>query len=183
MIAFAQREHLGQRRAADGAPFIVHPLEVGAVLYSAGAPEHVVAAGILHDTLEKTDATASALRERFGPAVTAIVEAVSEDEGITDYPERKGALRRQVATAGDDALMVFAADKISKVREWRRTVSSAASSPASAAPLPQRLDHYQRCLELLERRLDNPALVKSLRRELRQLADKIGEDQLWARAA
>ena len=48
--------HAGQRRQLDGAPFIEHPLEVAAILHDAGAPDHVIAAGILHDTLEKTDA-------------------------------------------------------------------------------------------------------------------------------
>jgi (p)ppGpp synthase/HD superfamily hydrolase len=64
-IEYAERMHAGQQRA-DGAPFILHPREVAALLYRAGAPDHVIAAGVMHDLVEKTDATASDLRQRFG---------------------------------------------------------------------------------------------------------------------
>jgi (p)ppGpp synthase/HD superfamily hydrolase len=37
-IAYAEPLHAGQRRGADGAPFILHPLEVACLLYDAGAP-------------------------------------------------------------------------------------------------------------------------------------------------
>lgn len=180
--AFAQRKHVGQRRTVDGAPFILHPLEVGAVLGSVGAPEPVVAGGILHDTLEKTDATGAELREQFGGAVARTVEAVSEDGRIADYRDRKAALRRQVAVAGRDALMVFAADKISKVRELRLAASTAAW-PASGAPLPLRVDHYQHCLDLVGELLDDSRLVNSLGAELERLIAAAGAERLCAGAA
>jgi (p)ppGpp synthase/HD superfamily hydrolase len=41
-------------RSSDGAPFIRHPLEVATVLYRTGAPDHLIAAGLLHDVVEKT---------------------------------------------------------------------------------------------------------------------------------
>ncbi len=182
-IAYAQRQHVGQRRTVDGAPFIVHPLEVAAVLHSAAAPERAIAAGLLHDTLEKTDATAQELREHFGAAVTAIVEAVSEDEQIADYSQRKAALRGQVAAAGSDALMVFAADKVSKVRELRRAASTpAAAWPAGSPPLELRLDHYRQCLELVAKRLDGSPLVDWLATELQRLIAATGERRVCASA-
>src|SRR5437588_10661234 len=79
-IAFARREHAEQTRSADGAPFIEHPLEVGLLLHRVEAPDAVIAAGILHDTLEKTPATRDELRARFGDRVAALVSAVTEDE-------------------------------------------------------------------------------------------------------
>src|SRR4030095_7906728 len=48
--------HAGQRHEADGSPYIEHPLAVGQLLYLAGCREEVVAAGLLHDTVEHTDA-------------------------------------------------------------------------------------------------------------------------------
>ena len=155
-LAYAEQRHAGQRRKADGAPFIEHPLEVAWLLYSVGAPDHVIAAGALHDTLEKTDADIAELRSRFGARTARLVIAVSEDPGITSYARRKAALRAQVAAAGHEALMVFAADKISKVREV---------GPQSKLPR-RRLTHYRRCLELLERRLTGSPLVVQLRTEL-----------------
>jgi (p)ppGpp synthase/HD superfamily hydrolase len=109
-LAYAKRVHAGQRRAVDGAPFIFHPLDVASLLYSAGATDPVIAAGMLHDVIEDTAAVASDLRGRFGRKVTDLVVAVSEDDRIADHDARKAALRAQVAASGHDALLLFAAD-------------------------------------------------------------------------
>jgi hypothetical protein len=176
-LAYAERQHTGQRRAADGAPFIEHPLEVALLLYDAGAPDHVIAAGLLHDTIEKTSTSAADLRERFGPEIADLVVAVSEDESVAGFQRRKAALRRRVAVGGPDALMVFAADKISKTRELRLEASPAANeSPPNHPPTRaarrtrgRRLDHYERSLELLERFQPDSRLVAQLRAELDSL--------------
>jgi guanosine-3',5'-bis(diphosphate) 3'-pyrophosphohydrolase len=110
-LAYARRAHQGQLRKIGGEPFIAHPLEVASLLYYAGAADHVIAAGALHDVIEKTAVEAPELRERFGARVAALVLAVSEDEHIRSYAQRKAALRDQATRAGEDALTVFAADK------------------------------------------------------------------------
>jgi (p)ppGpp synthase/HD superfamily hydrolase len=171
-MAYAERMHGGQRRA-DGTPFILHPLEVASLLYDNGAPDHLIAAGVMHDLIEKSDATPADLRERFGPRITELVLAVSDDGRITGYGKRKAALRRQVAGAGEEALTLFAADKLSKLRELRR--ETAVDSAASAAPArvrelrARRVRHYQRSLALLEERLHDSPLVRELRGELTML--------------
>src|ERR1700743_2359437 len=124
-LAYAVEQHAGQRRTADGAPFVLHPIEVATMLADVGAPDHVVAAGVLHDTIEKTSTEPADLRERFGTRVSALVVALSEDPTISGYNARKAALRDQVTGAGDEALMVFAADKVSKARELRMTFARA----------------------------------------------------------
>jgi (p)ppGpp synthase/HD superfamily hydrolase len=171
-VAYAERMHAGQRRA-DGGPFFTHPLEVGSLLYYAGAPDHLIAAGILHDLLEKTEVSPSDLMMRFGSRITRLVLAVSEDDRITEHAKRKAALRQQVAGSGDDALALFAADKLSKVRELRREAEldddSAAARGAARPPRARRLRHYQLSLALLEERLPGLPLVADLRDELRAL--------------
>jgi len=64
-LMYAERMHAGQRRA-DGTPFILDPLEVASLLFYAGPPDHLIAAGVMHDLIKKTDASAADLRERFG---------------------------------------------------------------------------------------------------------------------
>jgi (p)ppGpp synthase/HD superfamily hydrolase len=175
-LAYAVEQHAGQRRTADGAPFVLHPIEVATLLADVGAPDHVVAAGVLHDTIEKTSTVAGDLRERFGARVASLVIALSEDPAISGYGARKAALRDQVQAAGDEALMVFAADKVSKARELR--VVLARTPHAEGTPHPARrgskasrkLAHYRHCAELLEERLADSPLLESLRRELAQLA-------------
>jgi HD domain len=166
-LAYAGQLHAGQRRQADGALFILHPLEVAGLLYHAGAPDHVIAAGCLHDALEKTDANAEDLKARFGIPIATIVLAVSEDQRIIDYADRKAALCEQVARAGPDALRVFAADKISKVRELRRGTPGIGPQPACGSrSRSRRLTHYRHCLRLLEELMTYSALVTELRTEL-----------------
>jgi (p)ppGpp synthase/HD superfamily hydrolase len=164
-LKYARRMHAGQRRQLDGAPFIEHPLEVAAILHDAGATDHVIAAGILHDTLEKTDATPAVLSRRFGAQVAKLVRAVTEDEQVKGYAHRKAALREQVAHAGPEALMLFAADKLSKVRELRR-------GPVKQTQVRRRrLRHYYHCLGLLQEQLPDSALVSALKAELDALPD------------
>lgn len=167
--AYAERLHLGQRQG-DGTPYLLHPLEVARLLRDSGAPDHLIAAGALHDVLEKSDARESDLRERFGERITDLVLAVSDDNRIIPYARRKAALRQQVASAGDDAMTLFAADKLSKLRELRRETAlddDAVQTPVRLRTLrADRLRHYQRSLAMLEERLPESPLVQDLRHEL-----------------
>jgi len=54
-LLYAQKLHRVQRREADAAPFIRHPLEVAALLYLTGHAEPTVTAGIPHDAVEDTE--------------------------------------------------------------------------------------------------------------------------------
>ncbi len=158
-IAYAERLHHGQCRKVDGAPFILHPIEVASLLYYVGAPDHLIAAGALHDTIEKADTTVETLRARFGERIARLVEAVSEDPRIPGYTARKAALREQVANSGEEALTLFAADKLAKVRELR-------IEELGREAKPRRVAHYLGCLSLLEETLPDSPLVRILRGEL-----------------
>jgi (p)ppGpp synthase/HD superfamily hydrolase len=161
--SYAEEMHAGQERA-DGSPFILHPLEVASLLHRNGAPVHLLAAGILHDVIEKTGATGAELHARFGAHVAALVQSVSDDDRIGQYGRRKAALRRQVASAGEEALILFAADKLSKVRELRREDLDGPRTRRQSRA--RRLRHYERSLALLEERLPHSPLVRELRDEL-----------------
>src|SRR5215813_13849226 len=95
-VEWARQLHARQRRDVDQAPFVLHPLEVASLLSSLGFDQEVVVAGVLHDSVEKTEAGVNDVRERFGDRVAAIVAAVSEDASIADDAERREALARQV---------------------------------------------------------------------------------------
>jgi (p)ppGpp synthase/HD superfamily hydrolase len=166
-LEFAAARHAGQRREADQAPFILHPLEVAQLLRGRNYPDHVVAAGVLHDVIEDTDAGYAELERRFGAAVATLVRAVSEPPGGGDYRERKERLREAVGRASADAAAVFAADKVAKVRELRLTLVRHGDTPAKLDP--DKVDHYWASLELLEHRLGHHPLVRQLRFELEAL--------------
>jgi (p)ppGpp synthase/HD superfamily hydrolase len=165
--AFAREAHAGQFREADGAPFVVHPLEVSVLLRTAGAGDVVVAAGLLHDAVEHGEATVADLEAAFGAEVAGLVAVVTEDARLEDYVERKRALREQVRAGADDALLVFAADKVAKARELR---AQAAAGELDARRAACRHAHYAASLDVVEGRLPHHPLTELLRLELIELA-------------
>ena len=168
-LEFAAEHHEGQRRESDDAAFILHPLEVAQLLAGRGHPDEVVAAGVLHDSLEDTDATPLELEQRFGAQVAALVCSVSEPAGGGTYAQCKARLRSAMTHAGPESLAVYAADKVAKVRELRMTLArdwSAAVRPETA----DKLHHYWASLAMLENLLPEDPLVSQLRFELEALA-------------
>lgn len=164
-FAYAVALHAGQQRESDLAPFVLHPVEVAQLLHGRGFDDEVVAAGLLHDAIEDTDATAEDLEERFGARVARMVTSLSDDPTIADPRARKRALREQVAQADPAAQAIFAADKVAKARELRATL--ARNPSASEEPSIQlRLEHYEACLAMLERAVPELPFVAQLRFEL-----------------
>ncbi len=164
-LAFADQRHAGQTRDLDDLPFVTHPVEVACLLHEAGYADEVVAAGVLHDVLEDTDAEQSDLESRFGTRVAELVEAVSEDPSIEDDAERRTALRRQVAAAGECAAVVFAADKVSKARELRVRMSRGGFDPADCG----KFEHYEASLEMLADLIPGHHFLDQLRMELQAM--------------
>jgi (p)ppGpp synthase/HD superfamily hydrolase len=164
-LDWATTLHRGQLRAVDRAPFILHPTEVAALLSGRGCDEEVIAAGLLHDVVEKTDADLGDVRDRFGERVARIVAAVTEDPSIADYRARKAALRAQVAAAGPDAHVVYCADKLVKTRELRAEAARTEALLDEPA-LRRRLDHYRQSVIMLHSVAPGLAMLDQLAFEL-----------------
>jgi (p)ppGpp synthase/HD superfamily hydrolase len=164
-LRWAGTMHRDQRRAVDGAPFILHPLEVGSLLSGRDFPEPVIVAGLLHDVVEKTGVTLADVRSMFGDRVAQIVDAVTEDEGIEGYAEREAELRQQVAEADGEAHAVYLADKIAKARELR---AQAANDPSVLLDRQNvlKLEHYEASLICLLEADDRQPMVDQLAFEL-----------------
>ena len=164
-FGFAAARHAGQYREIDGVPFIVHPIEVGRLLHGDGQPAHVVAAGLLHDVLEKTETPARELELEFGTHIAQLVAAVSDDPSIKAYEERKRELRDRVQRSDPETLAIYAADKIAKVRELGLLSTWRASQRQNRA----KLGHYRASLEMLRRAAGYTGLVICLEAELGRL--------------
>ena len=165
-LRFARARHAGQRRAIDHAPFIDHPIEVAWLLRRDDQPDEVIAAGLLHDALEKTATTSAELRRRFGARIARLVESVSDDPSIRDYQPRKRDLRDRIAQADPDTHAVFAADKIAKVRELALLPAQQLNEPKNRA----KLAHYRASGNMLRRMDGDLPLVEQLDAELNRLA-------------
>lgn len=117
--AFAADKHRLQRRKdAEASPYINHPLALADILAREGgvADATVIAAALLHDTVEDTETTVEELKLAFGARIAGIVAEVTDDKSLPKA-ERK---RLQVAKAGaksPEAKLVKLADKISNLRD------------------------------------------------------------------
>ncbi len=78
----AEKAHAGQTRAS-GEPYLQHCMAVATILSEMMVPPQVVAAGLLHDTVEDTDLTIDSLRSDFGEDVAKMVDAVTK---LTSLP-------------------------------------------------------------------------------------------------
>jgi (p)ppGpp synthase/HD superfamily hydrolase len=163
--------HSGQLRT-DGAPYLAHPVEVSKLLADAGADEVTLAAGLLHDGVENSELTVGEVVKRFGEEVGEVVAALTEDERIDDWVERKNGLRAQVEGAGARAVAIFAADKLSNVREMRRIYAvrgERAIDLHKAPTLDLRLAAWHDDLAMVVRSAPQLALAGELRTELGRL--------------
>ena len=119
---FAAEHHRDQRRKGAGKrPYINHPVEVARRLAEVAQvtdPE-VLAAALLHDTVEDTEATPQDILTLFGARVADLVAEVTDDKAL-ENAERK---RRQIAHAphlSDAAGLIKIADKTSNVMDLVR---------------------------------------------------------------
>jgi GTP pyrophosphokinase len=118
-LRFARRAHLGQHRKQTHDQFVEHPIAVAKLLADAGYDGRMVAAAYLHDVVEKSEVGLDEIERRFGPEVAALVDSLSEDPAIDGYAARKRELRRRVLEAGQDPTIIYAADRVANMRDWR----------------------------------------------------------------
>ena len=78
----AESAHKGQLRASGDA-YINHCLSVASILAELHVPPSVIAAGLLHDTVEDTDVTLDNIEADFGPEIRRLVDGVTK---LTQLP-------------------------------------------------------------------------------------------------
>lgn len=128
-VIFAANAHAGQLRKGTDVPYIVHPIEVMGIAATVTTDENVLAAAVLHDTLEDTPATKDELCEKFGERVARLVAAESEDKqkdvpAHSSWKERKQATINHLSSCTDrDVKIIALADKLSNLRAVNRDLT------------------------------------------------------------
>lgn len=113
---FAARAHAGQtRKGAAAEPYVNHVIEVASLLAEHGAPEDAVIAGLLHDTIEDTEATHADLVSAFGQAIADIVAEATDDKSLPKEI-RKALQISHAPQVSDAAKQLKLADKIANLR-------------------------------------------------------------------
>jgi (p)ppGpp synthase/HD superfamily hydrolase len=170
--AFAERAHSGQRRK-DGQAYIFHPVRVARLLASHGYDAEVVAAALLHDVVEDTQATLEEIRVAFGPRVALLVHCVSEEPGLTGA-ERKAAYRERIRLAPRDAGAICAADKVCNLADLRAAAASDdhVTLQRFHGGLHAQVQRFQAELQVLAAKGVDARLTEALRSGVRALRDE-----------
>jgi guanosine-3',5'-bis(diphosphate) 3'-pyrophosphohydrolase len=119
VLLFAARKHSQQtRKDAEGSPYVNHLIEVADLLARVGGVSEcdVLAAAILHDSVEDVGVTPEELEKKFGKRVREIVAEVTDDKTLPKE-ERKRLQIEHAPHLSREAKLVKLGDKISNVRE------------------------------------------------------------------
>jgi guanosine-3',5'-bis(diphosphate) 3'-pyrophosphohydrolase len=137
-LAFSAHKHRDQRRKdAEASPYINHPIALAEVLAGEGgvADAEVLAAALLHDTIEDTATTADELRAEFGERIAAMVEEVTDDQSLPKA-DRKRLQIEHAAALSPGAKLVKLADKICNLRD-------VADRPPAKWDLQRRQEYFE----------------------------------------
>lgn len=117
-FAFAAERHGGQTgKGEPPRPWLSHLAEVAHLVAEAGvgADADLVAAAVLHDTLEKTATRHEDLRDRFGQAIAGLVAEVTDDPCLSE-DDKKRAQAAHAPSLSPGAKLIKLADKTSNLR-------------------------------------------------------------------
>lgn len=174
-LVLAREAHAGQvRNGSGGMPYIEHPVAVAALLAEHGYDDEVVAAALLHDVVEDSETTVAELRERFGEPVAGLVDALSDDESIADYRDRKDEHRIRVLAAGDGARAIYGADKLTNVETVRRAYARQGEEVAEEfkVPLDLKCEIWRADLAMLREQQPQLPFLDRLAAELDLLSEE-----------
>ena len=112
------------RRGANQ-PYILHPLEVASIAATMTVDEEILAAAVLHDTVEDTDTTIEDIEALFGPRVARLVGSDTENKRPELPPSETWRIRKEesleiLATASREDKIIWLSDKLSNMRSLLR---------------------------------------------------------------
>ncbi|PLW76737.1 RelA/SpoT family protein [Cohaesibacter celericrescens] len=117
---YSMQKHGSQKRAS-GDPYFLHPLEVAGILTDLRLDDGTIAVGLLHDTIEDTDATRDEIDKLFGAEIGKLVEGltkISQLDLISKRTKQAENLRKLLLAISDDVrvLIVKLADRLHNMR-------------------------------------------------------------------
>ncbi|RYE53097.1 MAG: bifunctional (p)ppGpp synthetase/guanosine-3',5'-bis(diphosphate) 3'-pyrophosphohydrolase, partial [Hyphomicrobiales bacterium] len=192
---YAMQKHGSQKRAS-GDPYFNHPLEVAAILTELKLDDASIAVGLLHDTVEDTDATRAEIDQIFGGEIATIVDGLTKIERLNLVSREEAQaenLRKLLLAISQDVrvLLVKLADRLHNMRTLQYMRADKQQRIAQEtmdiyAPLAGRMgmqdmrneledlsfrilqpDHYKAIIERLEHlQAENKETIDTITREL-----------------
>ncbi len=134
-VEFALKAHRDEKRKSNGVPYILHPIEVAAISARLTEEREVMAAALLHDTVEDAGVTREQLEKKFGSRVANLVMAETEDKhrelsAAASWKMRKEESIKDLRATNDLGVKaMWLSDKLSNLRslytDWRQKGSGA----------------------------------------------------------
>ncbi len=124
-LTFARQRHKGQISINGTTPYINHCIEVARLINKYGYSENAVIAGLVHDTINKSDATLEDIENVFGEDVSNVVEPLVESSDPTlTWQQKKLQYIQNITNAPEEVVIVSVADNLQVVSEifqiWAR---------------------------------------------------------------
>jgi (p)ppGpp synthase/HD superfamily hydrolase len=113
--SFAADKHKNQTRKEGGLLYISHLVSVALILQKYNFSEQIIAAGLLHDTLEDTETTEQEILENFEQEVLDMILQVTNDKDL-DWKSKKQKYVDTVRTANPGAQAIALADKMHNMK-------------------------------------------------------------------
>lgn len=173
----ARAAHQGQvRNGSGGMPYVEHPVTVAALLDEQGYGEETLAAALLHDVVEDSETTLEELHDLFGDDVAGMVGALTDDESIESYRERKAEHRERVAAAADGAHAIYGADKLTNVKTLRAAYEDEGDAVRKEFKVPVELktEIWEADLALLREKAPEVPFLDELGEELTRFRACLG---------
>lgn len=175
-VRTAMRLHDGDTRKTDpDVPYVTHLIHVGFILQGQGFREKVVAAGLLHDTLEDTEYTVEELTADFGEEIASMVTAVTEEKHWR-WEERKKRYLAGIVHATPEIKAICAADKIHNLSSILATHALIGDDVwrKFARGKQRTLDFYYQALDAIATGWDHP-IVEAYRAVVEEVQREMGE--------
>ena len=117
---YAEKKHFGQKRIS-GDDYILHPLNVALILTDISADAPCMAAALLHDTIEDSDATKEEIEKLFGKEVALLVDGVTKINKLnfTSDSEASAANQRKILVGLSEdprVIIIKLADRLHNMR-------------------------------------------------------------------
>lgn len=124
-IVFAVKAHRNTERRGKGFPYVVHLMEAVEIVATMTSDQELLAAAMLHDTVEDTDVTIEDIRHEFGERIAALVNAETDSypEGVSEeasWKGRKEAAIHRLRNVSKEGKIVALGDKLSNMRAIAR---------------------------------------------------------------
>ncbi len=124
-ILYATQAHHGTERRGKGFPYIIHPLEAMAIVATITNDPELLAATVLHDTIEDTDVTYDDIKREFGERIADLVVTETDVRFAPDgkkltWKERKQRDMDNLRMSPREVKVIAIGDKLSNLRAIAR---------------------------------------------------------------